>query len=167
MNKKGIELSVNFLVVIIISIDIIGFSVYILTTVVGRAGELSRMTQEDLNKRIETLQCTGIVCFAVNYKEIKRGEFDIFGLKIFNTGAEAEFSLDIAPVKPGLSFVPESGETFRIGGNEEKRIGIGIEVPKNATSGIYIFNIGVTRTSIAEGTTEEYPPKQQIRIEVP
>ena len=68
MNKKGIELSVNFLVVLILSIVIISFGIYLLTSVVGKASELSKMTQEDLNKRIETLQCSGNVCFAVNYK---------------------------------------------------------------------------------------------------
>lgn len=161
MNRKAITLSVNFLVIIILSIVIISFSVYILTAVVGKAGELSKMTQEDLDKRIETLQCSGQVCFAVNYKVIERGEFGVFGLKIF-TKDPGNFKVNIEQV-PGqyeLSYQPKN-LTFSLRGNDEKRIGIGIEVPENVSSGLYIFNVNV------EKDNTPYPPPQQIRVEVP
>ena len=162
MNKKGIELSINFLVVIILSIVIVTFSVIILTSIVGKAGELNKMTQEDLDKRIESLQCTGIVCFAVNYKELERGDFHIFGLKVF-TRDEGNFELKVeqaSPATPKLLFQPKN-YTFSLDGNDETRIGIGFEIPKNATSGLYIFNVKILKG------TQAYGNPQQIRIDIP
>jgi hypothetical protein len=163
--KAAIELSANFLVVIILSIVILVGSVYLLTTVVGKARELSAMTQDDLDKRIESLQCTDLVCFAVNYKQIERGKFEVFGLKVFNNGQTQgeDFKLTVnqtSPLAPQLNWQPKTYE-FRARLNDEARIGVGIEVPKNASSGIYIFNANVYKDNSIYGNTI------QFRVEVP
>jgi len=150
----------NFLVVIILSIVIISFSVFLLTSIVGKAGELSKMTQDDLDKKIENLQCSGNICFAVNYKMIERGGFHIFGLKIHSSEA-GNFVVEINPVSRNELLYQPKQYDFILRGNDEARIGLGFEVPKNASSGIYIYNVDVTRNG------QPYPPKQQIRIEVP
>ena len=165
--KAAIELSANFLVVIILSIVIVGFSVYILTTMVSKAKELGSMTQEDLDQRIESLQCSGIVCTAINYKQIERGKFDTFGVKVFNTGMTPGelFTIKVSqasPASPQLNWQPKDYQ-FNIQQNDEARIGIGIEVPKNTTSGTYIFNVNITKA----GQTAIYGYPQQIRVEVP
>ena len=83
MNKKGaIELSVNFLVISRLAIVIVGFSFYIFFTVFGEAQDLSDLTQEQLNERIEDLQCDGTVCMSSSYKKMNRGDLNLFGVKI-------------------------------------------------------------------------------------
>jgi len=163
--KAAIELSANFLVVIILSIVILVGSVYLLTTVVSKARELSAMTQDDLDKRIESMQCTNLVCFAVNQKQIERGKFDVFGLKVFNNGQTQgeNFILTVSQASPSdsqLNWQPKTYD-FRVRLNDETRIGVGIEVPKNASSGTYIFNANVQKDNAIYG----YP--LQFRVEVP
>lgn len=162
MNKKAIELSVNFLVIIILSIVIVGFSSYILISVVTKAGDLSRMTQQDLDKRIESLHCSGKVCIAVNYKQMERGEFSVFGLKIFNNLQEQEFKVITTSTQEQTLYFQPIQYNVTIKGNEEKRIGIGFEIPKSAVSGIYIFNI-----IVKDQNEKQYGNPQQIRIKVP
>lgn len=164
MSKKAaIELSMNFLVIIILAIVILGFSFYLFFSVYGKAQELGELTQAQLNERVEELQCDGVVCISSNYQKLHRGKFHLFGVKITNTGEESEFIVNVEHVpvdEQTLNYVPKE-YPITIGQNKEGRVGIGIAVPKEAASGIYIFNVDVTRNGFLYGT------KQQIRVEVP
>ncbi len=162
MHKKAaIELSVNFLVIIILAIVIVGFSFFIFFTVFMEAQDLSDLTQEQMNERIEELQCDGTVCMSSTYRKMNRGDFHLFGIKILNTGEDAEFKVIVnATDKLTLNYVPKEYEVS-IEQNKAEPVAIGIKVQKDQTSGIYIFNIHVEKGGISYGNT------QQIRIEVP
>ena len=162
MNKKAVELSVNFLVVIILAIVIVGLSFYILFTVFGEASELGELTQEQLNERVENLQCDGIVCMPLTSKILHRGQSHLFGMKILNTGAKNDFIVKVIPFdEPTLNYVPQTPYVINIDANQEEPVGIVVDVPKDASSGIYIFNIDVYVGD------DIYAPRQQLRIEVP
>ncbi len=161
MNKKAIELSVNFLVIIILAIVIVGLSFYILFTVFGEASELGELTQEQLNERVENLQCDGIVCMPLTSKTLYRGQSHLFGVKILNTGAKGDFIVKVIHLdEPTLNYVPQT-YVINIDSNQEEPVGIIVDVPKNASSGVYIFNIDVSDPS-----NTPYG-RQQLRIEVP
>jgi hypothetical protein len=162
MNKRGITLSVNFLVVIILALVILGFSVYFLMSVVSGAKGLADVTQDDLDKKIESIQCEGLVCVPVNYKQINAGKFDIFGVRVYNDGERRDFELKVDAYKtvPGIFYQP-TNLTFNLRANEEKRIGIGFEVSKGTPAGIYIFNVRVYKANnVLHGSPS------QIRVEV-
>lgn len=164
MNKKAaVELSMNFLVIVILAVVIVGFSFYIFFTIFGKAEELSELTQERLNERVEALQCDGVVCMPSTYKKLPRGKSHLFGVKILNTGDDGEFTLDVNHLdEPTLNYAPRNPYPVFVKRNKEERVGIGVDVPKNASSGVYIFNVEVLDPAGAP-----YGPKQQIRIEVP
>ena len=163
-NKKGITLSVNFLVVIILALVILGFSVYFLASIISRAKGLGEMTQQDLDKKIESIQCEGIVCIPINYKQIERGKFDIFGIKIYNNKGEFHtFKVEVNAVSKnvlGILWAPKELDV-PIRTNEEKRIGIGFQIEKNTPPGIYIFNV-----KVYDQSGEQYGSTAQIRIGV-
>jgi hypothetical protein len=161
-NKRGITLSVNFLVVIILALVILGFSVYFLMDIISGAKGLADATQDDLDKKIESIQCEGLVCVPVNYKQIQAGKFDIFGVRVYNDGERRDFELTVDAYKtaPGIFYQP-TNLTFNLRANEEKRIGIGFEVAKGTPAGLYIFDVKVNK----KGDGLHGSPNQ-IRIEV-
>jgi len=85
MNKKGIELSLNFLVVMILSIFImvggITFTYKFLIVVDERENEIDEQTK----RQIESLLMDGhMVAIPIDTIKIKRGGHDTFGLGIYN-----------------------------------------------------------------------------------
>ena len=181
-NKKAIALSIRMLVVLILAIVIFGFGVSFLYNIMSKAFKLKGVVDEDLDRQIETILCDKPVCLAVNYKKIYRKEYEVIGLRIYNTyDSPQTFIVTVneadpkgynktnapfSPDDPSLYVVVSAGPDITkreidIGSRKERGIGIGIEVPKNAKSGIYVFNLNV-KVGISD-----YPPPQQIRIEVP
>jgi len=169
MNRKAITLSINFLVIIILSLVIVSLSIYFFTTILTKAKSLASYTQEELDKKIESIQCEGLVCIPINYKKIHPGEFTIFGMKIFND-ADSEAKFNLASSCSGVSAENAQLECedninilthkqVQIPARSEKRIAIGVEAKKNALPGMYIITINVSRNNEPYGV-------QQIRVEV-
>lgn len=87
MNKKAaIELSVNFLVIIIICIVVFGFSIYIIKRFFTHAETIRMTYDERTEKEIERLLDDGSrVAIPFDEKTIYNGEFKTFGIGIMNT----------------------------------------------------------------------------------
>jgi len=179
MLKKGaIELSVNFLVIIIISIAVFGFGVYFISKLSATATDLTQMTASELDQKIANLVCEGFdrVCIGTEKKVIQKKNFDVFGIKIFNVMPTQYFDITISPPtdKLGIRYdntpiplasspliVNPSSRSVNIGQNEEKNIGIGVQVPPNAVPGTYILNVEIKVGS------NQYVPIQKLYVEVP
>lgn len=157
LNKKAIELSLNFIVILIISIIIFGFGVGFISKLSSQANELMALSTNDLDERIGSLICEGSdrVCVGINRKTIKRTTFDVFGLKIINIFDNQNFDVIVSrPLPSGytknkrqilsdnLLWIPKSRSIY-IEKNAEKVLGIGIKVPANALAGTYIFNVNI------------------------
>ncbi|MBW2966653.1 hypothetical protein KY342_06130 [Candidatus Woesearchaeota archaeon] len=181
-NKKAIALSVNMLVIIILAVVIFSFGVYFLYSIMSQSFKLKGMIDQDLDDQIETILCDKPVCMTTNYKKIFRGEYEIFGLRIYNNlGTTKNFKITMNPADPkgydkqGDELTEDDPDLFyslgvdieqrvlELGASRERGIGIGIEVPKNAKSGTYVFNINV---EVIEDN-RLYGSPQQIRVEVP
>jgi len=179
-NKRSIELSLNFIVIFIISVIIFGFGIKFISNLSSEATELQEITISELDQRIGNLVCEGAdrVCIGIDRKIIKRKEFEIFGLKILNVLDSQNFDISILPVeeygevvvikKDGAKVLSDIGlivqPSFRrvyIRLNEEAKIGIGVEVPANAVSGTYIFNVEI---QTADG--EQYSTIHKFYVEV-
>lgn len=174
----------NFIVVLIISIIIFVFGVRFIYTLSSQATELQSLTLGDLDERIGNVVCEGFdrVCIGIDRLTIKRGKFAVFGIKILNVQDKATFDVIVSKPKDGtdeflgytktkekiradqyfegLEVIPIS-RPVTIDKNEEKSIGVGVQVPDNAHSGTYIFNV-----EIKKGNTP-YVSIQKLYVDVP
>ena len=176
INKRAIELSLNFIVILIISIVIFGFGVRFISKLSSQATELQEITTSELDERIGNLVCEGSdrVCVGIDRRTIRRTKFDVFGLKIINILDTQGFDITVArPVPSGytknkaeiqsdnLIWNPKSRTVF-IEKNEEKNLGIGVQVPANAVSGTYIFDV-----KIQAQDGKAYSQVQKLYVDVP
>ena len=175
-SKKAIELSLNFIVILIISIIIFGFGVRFIQKLSTQATELQDITTAELDDRIGNLVCEGSdrVCIGIDRKTIKRTKFDVFGLKIINILESQSFDVIISRPTPSgytktkqeiprddLIWNPKARSVF-IEKNEEKNLAIGVQVPADVVSGTYIFDVKI---QTADG--KPYSATQKLYVDVP
>lgn len=176
LNKKAIELSLNFLVIFIISIIIFGFGIRFISKLSSEAIKLQDITTNELDERISDVVCEGSdrACIGNERMTIRKKEVGIFGLKILNILDSQEFEIivtsssplgfkkDNTPItNPPLLVNPSSRSVF-IEKNEEAKVGIGVQVPANAVLGTYILDIDIKQQS-----GESYSAVQKLYVEVP
>ncbi|MCH8003155.1 MAG: hypothetical protein IH934_00855 [Nanoarchaeota archaeon] len=173
--KKGIEMSLNFLVTVIIAIVILVFGVRFISDLVVETTKLESLTTDQLDKKIENLLCeTEKVCIGTTKKTIQKGKFDVFGIKIINIISDEEFSDEfnvnirvsklikdnneiIDPNKLNKIKLKYRTNNFIVEKNNEESIGIGVEVEKDAVSGTYILDVEIP----------QYDEIYKIYVEVP
>ena len=175
-SKKAIELSLNFIIILVLSIIIFGFGVRFISKLSSQAIELQEVTTGELDERIGNLVCEGSdrVCVGIDRKTIRRTKFDVFGLKVINILDSQNFDIIISRPFPSgytknkqpidadaLVWNPKARSVF-IEKNEEKNLGIGIQVPANAVSGTYIFDI-----KIQSSDGKPYSATQKLYVDVP
>ncbi len=96
-NQKGIELSINMLVVIIISLVVLGLGITLLYKFVGSAEEI----QQDLDSRTKDelrrllINQGKQVALSARTATVQRGSSELIGLGILNTGEEQDFQLRV------------------------------------------------------------------------
>jgi len=176
--KKGIELSMNFLVTIIIALVIFGFGVRFIYTLAAQATDLESITTDELDNKIGQLLCdsTDRVCIGIDKKTIQKGKFDVFGIKVININQGSDFEMlispsghvknngPITPVEPGKINI-KYRQNFFIERNGEESLGVGVEVSRDAESGTYILDVNIKQ--IASAGAEPYAGLHKLYVEVP
>ena len=174
--KRGVELSLTFLVTIILAVVIMAFGVRFLYSLTSEAAELDKISTEQLDKRFAEISCRSNdkVCIGIIRKIIPKGKADAFGLKIINIDATTEFKVEVNPSKAfdkqnneianNINFKYNTNQ-MTIEKNEEKGLGIGFEVPKDAVSGTYVFDVVVKNK--VNGEFRQYDEIEKIYVEVP
>lgn len=177
MNRKGMELSINFIVALILAIVVFGFGLYFVQKVFHEAGEIKAQLDKDSEKNLNAMLDRGEkVAFPVTSKDIKSGEVAIFGLGVLNVNSDKiTFSVDISCstyiTKGGTELDSAANcagdwaanpQPFELTKNERKTIPIAIQAPKGKPSGTYAFTVKVTYTESASGLEKIYgdAPKQ-------
>ena len=175
-SKKAIELSLNFIVILIISIVIFGFGVMFIKKLSSQATDIQEITTGELDDRIGNLVCEGSdrVCLGIDRKTIRRTKFDVFGLKMINILESQSFDVIISRPTPSgytktkqeipsddMIWNPKARSVF-IEKNEEKNLGIGVQVPADVVSGTYIFDVKI---QTADG--KPYSATQKLYVDVP
>ena len=175
-SKNAIELSLTFLVAVIIAVVIMIFGINFLYNLTSEATQLDKTTTEQLDKRFAEISCESNdkVCIGIIRKIISKGKTDAFGLKIINIYETNEFKVEASPSKAfdkqnneianNINF-KYNNDQMTIEKNEEKSLGIAFEVPKDAVSGTYVFDIAVKRRVNDEFI--QYDDVQKIYVEVP
>jgi len=157
MFKKGIELSINFMVILIISISVFYFGVTFIYKLAGSTLEITQFTEDEIDDRIGALICEGSerICIGKDKKEVKRGGLGFFGVKIINVEDSQPFDITVTgkdgigvsgnTISPNNLIIRPATRSINLKRNEARTLGIGIEVPKKGTiSGTYIFDIEIS-----------------------
>jgi len=155
VDRRGIELSVNFMVIIIIAIVVFFFGAKFIFNLVSEATEIQQLSNEQLDAKISDLLCSGSqkVCIGQDRQSAQRNGLAVFGMKIINADTaqrnfdiivrkSAAFKNDKSPiVSINLNPIPET-RSITLKPNDGKTLGLGVSVDKaGVESGTYIFDV--------------------------
>lgn len=193
MNKKAFSLSINFIVILIISIIVFSMGIFLVNKLFSFADEeklrWDDMTQKEIEAALDSGDRVAIPRFK---KTIGNGDFDTFGIGILNVlqGPDKDFNVSINfalasdkdgalicdNINPGPCGNPESWLrttydetepiTFKIPikSNEKKDFLVGIKVD-GAPKGTYVFNVDIKYDDV--GTWREYDSLHKLYVNVP
>lgn len=176
MQKKALELSLTFIVVVIIAIVLFSIGVKFIYDISSETSKIDEIGTDELDKKFAQLSCESSdrVCIGIIRKIIPRGSFDTFGIKIINIEPTANFLVEVKPSKAfnkqnneipnNINFKYNNNEIM-IEKNEEKNLGIAFEVPKGTVSGTYGFGVIVKRK--VNGQFLQYDEVEKVYVEVP
>lgn len=176
MNKKAsIQLSVNFLVVMIICIVLLGIGIKLIHDLGEQANEIKenvdKYHQQQLRKELTR---GSLVASYPTEIPVKRGKHADFSIGIRNQlDTEKNFSIFVeedsynTPIPAEFKFLYIPGP-YIIKNNAQKFISVRIIVPKEASRGSYIFNVFACKVEDCEFRTEEesYGSMQKMQINV-
>jgi len=181
MGKKGaIGLSINMLVVIIISLAIFGGGIALLYNLISETEETKAMLDAQTKAELERFLVDQgkKVALSRHTAAISSGDLHSFGLGVLNIEesvfgtqfnlevdlskafdeTETEFSTDISQ---WLYYDPEP---FIIEENQHKSLPIGIGVPKDTKKGTYIFNVKIHYNHPETSEKTQYDTTKKITI---
>lgn len=182
--KKGIELSVNFLVTLILAIAVFGMAIYLASVIFGGGAGMTEKQFDDFDKQAGELACYAAdnVCVHIKSETINRGKFKTLAVTIKNAfQEEKQFRTTIINTKYTdnagqaktsgfdklLLYGMEDGRVEVLKRGEKKTMGIGVEVPKDAASGTYTLTVNVNYADPEATTWDTYGGKYSIFITVP
>lgn len=180
--KRGIELSITFLVTIIISLILLSFGMIFARNFFGSSESLVHMQQEDIDRQIQGLSCSGaeIVCLDLASKELERGKQHVFGVRVVNALKDPHiFEIQVQPVlyidkegkrtsyQDGLVTLFE-GEPLLLDSKRGQTVGILIRAKDDARKGEYIVDIYINYDADKNGmmATEQYDRPHSIHVTV-
>lgn len=189
MNKSAaIELSVNMIVITVLSLIVMGIGFYLVTNIFTTAteykGKLDEQTQQSI---LATLRKSGdLISMPIIHYTIARGETDVFGAALLNDlDATETFSItvtcteavdsdenDLCAEVQGISCDTETAgycsdwitldtEETTLENREDTAIGMFVIVPDDAPSGTFGYSLKVYYGS------EQYGPTKKFYITVP
>lgn len=174
MNKKAaIELSVNFLVIMLISIIIIILGFVLVNRVISSGTNEMFKVDDRLRAQIEDLLIreNRLVAIPIVEKSIDRGRGDFFGIGVMNLELYPQnFSVNVTFDKAfnrrtGSELTGTSNindwivleDMVKIQARERYVFSVGFQVPRNVQDGLYIFNVSITNsTNIPESHCENH-----------
>ena len=178
INKKGFELSINFIVILIISIVVFGFGIKIAYDIINQAEGLKDITLKDIEANLESIICDSSerICIGTSTMEIRPNKRGFFTVGILNTYDDIEdFYIDIKESES--DGIPYIGGTYwmlqnkvTIKPNEQKKIGIAVQVPGGTDKGTYVLNVYVCsdeKISCEKNSDNRYGTTQKLYIVVP
>jgi len=182
--KLGMELSVNFIVMLILAITLFGFGIYFASRLFGTGGDITQQAFDKFDTQIEGLACATAekVCVPVSTKTIGRNGIAVTGVVVQNVlGEPREFEIYAEPsiyvdkggnekpfdrnkmlVMPGAA--PDKRRRITIDNREKKSIGVAVQ-PLAVESGTYSLNVHVLYSG-SSGFVE-YDKPAKIYVVVP
>lgn len=157
MNKKGIELSVNFIVMFILGLVMLGVGMYILVEIVTETEEISQGLDRKTEQAIENALKNGndaVYLIEPREKSVKRDEIKRYAFGIKNTleeGNPITFRVKVeckvfpAGTKEGCdNMIKYVSSGYPLNQFETDSDAFFINPPKLAPTGLYQFKMKVT-----------------------
>ena len=160
--KGALDLSVNFIVKLILALVVFGFGLMVLRSIMSTAGsgELTREIDEQMQSQIQTLMDTGdrIVIFPEE-QTIEMGNSGTFALGILNV-LDEPVPIDFITEVQCFEFIGNDGQTRECGAyteqwtfedypvetlsnNEEATVGVGVRPTGDGQVGRYMYAVNV------------------------
>ncbi|MFH1072199.1 MAG: hypothetical protein V1743_02105 [Nanoarchaeota archaeon] len=187
-SKKGFELAVNTLVVIILSLVLLGVGFWLFFTLSEQTMKIDQDVSDQLKSQIEQeMENSGSrVVIPTVAKTIERGKTDYYTIGIQNVLSNGE-TFSVITQLPSMTdllgnivscgsancpnIITTGLEGFTILQNEKEYRKIWVKVPKNAEKGQYIIDVnvcsGTTGNEPPCTTSVKYPPPFKIYVLVP
>lgn len=89
-HKKAFELSINFIVMVILSLAMLGVGFYFAKNIFIQTYDIGQQLDDQTKSQIESKlrDPASLVAIGINQKTIKRGDHDIFGVGVANRNKE-------------------------------------------------------------------------------
>jgi len=169
MKKRAFELSIGFIVMLILTIIVFSFGIKFVYDLVNRSTSVVEEFDEQTKKEIENMLYQGnIVAIPINQKEAGVKDSAVFGLGILNQlGKETDFKVYIrfatavTANEEELLDIDVTEWTFEeyavqtIKDNEHKIIPLAFEVPGGTSRGTYVFNVNVCYDDEDDGNNNQ------------
>ena len=172
-SKKGIELSVNFIVMVILGLVLFAMGLYLLSQAINVGKEMTDVIDDQHKKEIESLLMQGEkVTIPFDRVNLHVGEHNVFGLGILNEidGAPMTFTVTLSPgvavdslgkTIPGpltnKVALPFTSKDYTIRHNDQEIISLPVKILKGAPRGTYTVHVKVECDPDCGGT----PPVTQ------
>ncbi len=161
MKKGAIDLSVNFLVVIIIAIVILALSMVLFSDVFFKVQEADvELNQQYKDEIWRLLDSGGLVVAPLNTQTVPRGEVAKFGVGVRNIQNTQEFKIKVSPQNvSGCNALNDwlriARPTRTIEANTQDIFAIGVAVPDDAKPCTYVFNVVINTNNVPYGTMQK------------
>lgn len=177
-NKKGFQLSINMLVVIIISLVLFGAGLMIFNNIVDVAFKMEEDMTAQTETKLDNMMNDGSLVVALRTTVTEsQGKTATFPIGFWNNKGEAQFEIraDNGPNVPDTKFVvnpsPNDHDEKKweayflqppsLGTNEDFKTLLNIYVPVDAEKGQYAFDISILNAGNLHGQ------KQRVYVIVP
>jgi hypothetical protein len=178
MNKKGIELSINFLVMLILGLVLLGGALYIGLQLFDQAQSTVEQSQASAQKELEQAQCSQleVSCVVGNHKKLAKGTTGFVGIVLDNTqkDSSATYSItsvtlvkaydlsdqEITSASSQVTVVHiDSVQPSRVAGPQESaKLALYLTPSKKAQVGQYIYEAVITQTLDDGSSTQQTIP---------
>jgi len=178
INKKGFELSINFIVILIISIVVFGFGIKFAYDIMSQAEELKDITLKDIEANLESIICDSSerICVGTSTREIRPNKIGFFTVGILNTYPDRkDFYIDVE--ESDSEEISQIGKKYwmlenelTIEPNEQQKVGIAVQVPGGTKKGTYVLNVYVCSDesiSCEKNSDNRYGTTQKLYVVVP
>ena len=185
-SKKGIELSINFIVMLVLGMAMFFGGLMFVMKFFGEAETIKGTMDAQTQRQIEAMLDSGSpFVIPIHSKEIGRKKHDTFGVGVFNDGTgDASMTKFTLQVQFNSAFNPRTNAQICYGGicaDDQKPVikGAGeadipvgakhnflllAEVPPKTESGTYIYTVRIFK---GIDLTQEYQPSLQLIVKVP
>lgn len=195
MNKKAIELSINFIVITVLSLLVLGVGFYIVTNIFTLSTEYKEQLDEQTQENIlEALRQSGeLISLPINSYTIERGNYEMIGIGLLNSVGDVQIfyitltctealdtdntvlcaqnnaiSCDTEATAYCSQWITLGDEKLTLENRKDKAIGVYIAVPDNAPAGTYGFTFKVcTGNYCGSSGSVQYGPTKKLYITVP
>jgi hypothetical protein len=156
-SKRAMELSINFIVMLIIAIVLFGFGLKFLGTFFSGGMKMQKALDDQTKRNIESLLSSGErVAIPLDNKQILRGQNEIVGIGILNVmsqNAADDFNIKVECTGTNCQCTGTGCEVpkvtyltkVNIANNKQDIVNVFFDVGKKVASGTYIFNVCVAR----------------------